>query len=179
MIKYIGTVALAAATVLAAPLEANAIGQVNGSELRISAAEGEWSFINLTHRSDLNDEQFLSDIHNAGIVAPDDQAIRVGHRVVDFDYGVVQEFGVYAYHVPAFVQAAMNAYRPREGLSGVGADEQFLSDIHSAGIVAPDDQAVRVGHRVADFDYGVVQEFGVYVYHVPAFVQAAMNAYRL
>ncbi|MEV6031475.1 DUF732 domain-containing protein [Nonomuraea sp. NPDC052116] len=128
---------------------------------------------------DPDDEKFLNDIHSAGIVAPDDQAIKVGHKVVDFAYGVVEDFGVYDYHVPAFVQAAVNAYQPVGRSSGSAlSDGQFLNDIHSAGIVAPDDQAIKVGHKVVDFAYGVVEDFGVYDYHVPAFVQAAMGAYR-
>ncbi|MFI9836289.1 DUF732 domain-containing protein [Nonomuraea sp. NPDC051941] len=128
---------------------------------------------------DPDDEQFLNDIHSAGIVAPDDQAIKVGHKVVDLAYGVVGDFGVYDDHVPAFVQAAMSAYQPARGSSGpASSDEQFLNDIHSAGIVAPDDQAIKVGHKVVDLAYGVVGDFGVYDDHVPAFVQAAMSAYR-
>ncbi|MEV4116994.1 DUF732 domain-containing protein [Nonomuraea sp. NPDC049695] len=171
--------ALAAVFALTASIGVNANGQANGSEQRIATTGSEWSFAGRPQRFDPNDEQFLRDIHDAGIAAPDEQAIAVGHRVVDSNYSLVQEFGVYPYHVPAFVQAAMNAYRPNEGPPGSVADEQFLRDIHDAGIVAPDGQAIAVGHRVVDSDYSLVQEFGVYSYHVPAFVQAAMNAFRL
>lgn len=170
-IRRRGLLACATALLVAIPIGANAIARDSGGELIISAMEGQRSFASA---ADPDDERFLSDIHSAGIVAPDGQAIRVGHQVVDLTYRVVQEFGVYDYHVPAFVQAAMNAYRPHEGSD----DERFLSDIRSAGIVAPDGQAIRVGHQVVDLVYRVVQDFGVYDYHVPAFVQAAMNAYQ-
>ncbi|PRX48962.1 hypothetical protein B0I32_13955 [Nonomuraea fuscirosea] len=124
-----------------------------------------------------DDEQFLADIHDAGIVAPDGQAIQVAHQVVDSAYRTTTEFGVYDYHVPAFVQAAMNAYGQGVVSSGPSLDRQFLADIHDAGIVAPDGQAIQVAHQVVDSTYRTTTEFGVYDYHVPAFVQAAMNAY--
>ncbi|WP_440107763.1 DUF732 domain-containing protein [Streptosporangium sp. H16] len=119
------------------------------------------------------DRQFLNEIRNAGIVAPDDQAINVARKVANHAYNVVQDFGVYDHHVPVFVYAAINAYTPNT----TPQDRQFLNEIRNAGIVAPDDQAINVARKVANHAYNVVQDFGVYDHHVPAFVYAAINAY--
>lgn len=89
------------------------------------------------------------------------------------------------------VQAVVHAYRTESSLWLAYPDEdrQFLNEIRNAGIVAPDDQAINVAHKVVNlvFEdgapadgqavYQVVREFGVYDNHIAAFVNAAIRAY--
>jgi hypothetical protein len=135
------------------------------------------------------DRTFLEGIHLAGIMAPDEQAISTAHDVARMDSAgtgtdeisrVVRGFGVYDYHVDAFTAAAVAAYGP------YSQDGAFLEGIHRAGIIAPDQQAIRTAHDVANMSSSdaspddisrAIRNFGVYDYHVDAFTAAAVAAY--
>lgn len=93
---------------------------------------------------------------------------------------------------PAVSSASTSSYLTPEVSTSIhttlaDADSAFLAMIHSAGIIAPDGQAIEVGRRIASLDrsgasydtmYNAVRSFGVYDYHVDAFIQAARAAYK-
>lgn len=65
------------------------------------------------------DDTFLSAIQDAGIVAPDDQAVQVGRQVAtlsdsgasnDTTARIIRDFGVHDYHVQQFTAAAIAAF---------------------------------------------------------------------